>query len=119
MSLRDLAAELEAERVIRKPAGRRERPADPPNHAMWTDAPNEALEASVSLAAPSDKRIFRDVFNYFEKYKNIKTDEDWCSAAAELGALCGELNNDPFAMELLQTVYNEFERRYQQRSRRE
>lgn len=62
----------------------------------------------------TNKRLFRLVFNYFEKYDALPCDDQeayWCAAAAELGQVAAELNNDPFALDLLAAIYQELERR--------
>ena len=62
-----------------------------------------------------DKKVFREVFNFFVKYRDLigRMDkmEFWSAAAQELGVLCARLDNTDLAMDMLLAVYLELERR--------
>lgn len=62
-----------------------------------------------------DRKLFRDAFNFFTKYRDLigHTDRNtfWASAAEEMGALCTALDNTEFAMDIFIAVYKELERR--------
>lgn len=62
-----------------------------------------------------DKRVFREVFNFFVKYRDmigcVDREAFWTSASEELGKLGAELGNTDFVQDLLMAVYSEIERR--------
>lgn len=62
-----------------------------------------------------DKRVFREAFNFFVKYRdlmgNVDREELWSSAAEEMGKLCADLGNTEFVHALFIAVYLELERR--------
>lgn len=62
-----------------------------------------------------DKQVFREVFNFFVKYRDMldhmNREAFWMSAAKELGRIGAVLGNTDFAHDLLIAVYSELERR--------
>lgn len=62
-----------------------------------------------------DKKVFREVFNFFVKYRDmigrIDREAFWASASEELGKLGAELGSTDFVQDLLVAVYSEIERR--------
>lgn len=62
-----------------------------------------------------DKKTFREVFNFFVKYREqmglMSQEAFWSSAAEEMGRLCAELGNTDLAMDMFIAVYLELERR--------
>lgn len=66
-----------------------------------------------------DKRIFRDVFNFFTKYRDQMglTDREtfWLSASEELGQISKNFGGTAFVTDLLAAVYQELMRRDDER----
>lgn len=62
-----------------------------------------------------DKKVFRELFNFFTKYRDLiglmDRESFWSSAAAELGKLGAELGNADFVHDLFIAAYRELERR--------
>lgn len=62
-----------------------------------------------------DKKVFREVFNFFVKYRDLigRMDREafWSSAAEEMGRLGAKLGNTEFVHDLFIAVYLELERR--------
>lgn len=62
-----------------------------------------------------DKKVFREVFNFFVKYRDLIGNMDrealWSSAAEEMGKLCADLGNAEFVHDLFIAAYLELERR--------
>ena len=62
-----------------------------------------------------DKRVFREVFNFFVKYRDMigRVDREalWSSAAEEMGRLGAILGNTEFVHALFIAAYQELERR--------
>lgn len=62
-----------------------------------------------------DKKVFREVFNFFVKYRDMIGHVDrqafWASVSEELGKLGAELGNTDFVQGMLVAVYLELERR--------
>ena len=62
-----------------------------------------------------DKRVFREVFNFFVKYRDMigRVDREvlWSSAAEEMGRLGVILGNTEFVHALFIAAYQELERR--------
>jgi len=62
-----------------------------------------------------DKKVFRTVFDFFVKYRDLigRMDREalWSSAAEEMGRLGAELGNTEFVHDLFIAVYLELERR--------
>ena len=63
----------------------------------------------------TDKAIFREVFNYFDRYAAGPApggeEAYWLSAAAELGQACARLEGSEMGRDLLCAVFMELERR--------
>lgn len=63
----------------------------------------------------TDKQIFREVFNYFERHAPGPApggeEAYWLAASQELGEVCGRLHCSKLAVDLLCAVYMELDRR--------
>ena len=56
--------------------------------------------------------IFREAFNFLLAHSPPSGDlEYWTRTAEDVGKVCGSLNGDPFAVDLMAAVYTELERR--------
>ena len=66
-----------------------------------------------------DKKVFREVFNFFTKYRDLLGKMDklsyWASAAEEMGQITAELGGTDFVADLLAAVYTELARRADER----
>ena len=58
------------------------------------------------------KRIFRETFNLLSEYDPpSKAPEYWERLAENVGVVCGRLDGDPLAVDILAAIYNDLERR--------
>lgn len=67
----------------------------------------------------SDKKVFREIFNFFTKYRDLLGNMDelayWASAAEEMGKIGAELGGTDFVTDLFVAVYTELSRRADER----
>lgn len=66
-----------------------------------------------------DKRVFREAFNFFTKYRDLLGNMDeltyWTAAAEEMGQIAAELGGTEFVTDLFAAVYTELARRADER----
>lgn len=84
--------------------------------SMIPDAPGMAAQRadpSADTGGRDYRAIYRAVSSYHERHSPPRlTPEYWQSAAKGISETAASLNNDPFALALLNVVYGEMERGY-------
>ena len=63
------------------------------------------------MTESQDRILFRDIFNLFGKMKAADTSEDWAACTDEALRIIDEMEQAPFAGDLLRAIFSEVSRR--------
>lgn len=83
------------------------------HRAQQTHEAQQEQEQSASSTRRDYRAIYRAVHEYHERHNPPRlAGEYWQSATEDVSRVASALDNDPFAIALLQAVYGELEREY-------